>query len=216
MDRRQRTLAVVILTFMVTLAVVFLTEDFYQSMVFSWNIEEGTVLVFDVRVTGSISSGNTTFPPSFAQMNNTRISATIVSLPNVSIIFYSSDFLENVVGHLKTQSRFVNGTDIPVEFRNPINTHISQCILPTGGWRHLDSFFPNHIDNPSSEHESYLSAFQQNLFYFGYSSNQTTEADQWYGIIDIDTGTPQVVSFWIYRTSVLTITSYGVTLILVP
>jgi len=216
MDHRQRILTVIILTFMVTLAVVILTEDLYQSMIFSWKIEKETVLVYDVRVTGSVSSGNTTLPLSFAQMNNTRISATIVSLPNVSIIFYASDFLENVVDRLKTHSRFANGTDIPVEFGNPINTHISHCILPTGGWRHLDWFFPNHIDSPSSEHESYLSVFQQNLFYFGYSSNQTTEAEQWYGIVNLDTGIPQVVSFWIYRTSPLTISSYAVTLFLIP
>ncbi|MHA2080098.1 MAG: hypothetical protein ACW99H_03025, partial [Candidatus Thorarchaeota archaeon] len=69
------------------------------------------------------------------------------------------------------------------------------------GWSQLDLFFPNEIDRPIMEHESYLSARLRNSFYFGYSSNETNEASEWHGIIDLTTGVPQIVSFWLYQTN---------------
>ena len=212
MNQNERVIIAVILSFVIALSVVYVTEEVYQSMVFSWAIDEGDAFIFDVVVTGNRFSGNTTIPPPFAEMNNTRISVEIVSLPNVSIIFYSGPFLETVVEPTKTSSEFINGTDIPAPYRYAINTHISRCVLPVGGWRHLDSFFPNRIDRPFNEYQSYLSVHRGNSFYFGFSSNETTESHVWYGIIDLDTGVPQTVSFWIYQMGQLWTDSYNVTM----
>jgi hypothetical protein len=214
MDHRQRILAVVILTIVISLSVGFVTEYVRQSMTFSWAIEEGDDFIFDVIVTGQ-TTNSTVHPLPFADMNNTRISVEIVSLPNVSIVFYSRPFLENIVEHTKTSSRFINGTEIPSERRFTINRHVSQCVLPIGGWLHLDSFFPNHIDRPFMEHESYLSVFRKPFFYFGYSENETIEAQRWYGIIDLETGVPLIVSFWLYGTSQALTYWYNVTMNLV-
>jgi hypothetical protein len=201
MDHRQRILAVVILTFVITLSFGVVTENVRQSMTFSWAIEEGDIFIFDVSVTGNISTGTQALPPGLLVMNNTRIAVEIISLPNVTITFYASDFIENVVEHMKTSSTFVNGTSIPSEFYYAINTHLSKCMLPIGGWTHLDSFFPNDLHRPFMEHESYLSARFRNSFYFGYSLNETTLQTRWYGIFDLNTGVPQIVSFWEYWTS---------------
>ena len=201
MDHRTRILVVVILTLVISLSVGFVTEYVRQSMTFSWAIEEGDEFTFDVIVTGNTTTSSEVLPPPFVDMNNTRISVEIISLPNVSITFYSGPFLENIVEYVKTSSRFANGTNIPSEYRFTINRHVSRCMLPIGGWLHLDSFFPNQINRPSMEHESYLSVFQGYSFYFGHSSNETLEAQEWHGIIDLETGVPRVVTFWLYHTS---------------
>jgi hypothetical protein len=215
MDHRQRILAAVILTFVISLSVGFVTEYVRQSMTFSWAIEEGNDFIFDVTVTGQLTNTTVDFPLPFVDMNNTRISVEIISLPNVSITFYSRPFLENIVEHTKTSSRFSNGTEIPSGRRFTINTHVSQCVLPIGGWLHLDSFFPNHIDQPFMEHESYLSVFRRPSFYFGYSENETYTAQGWYGIIDLETGVPLTVSFWHFLTSQALTYWYNVTMSIV-
>ena len=214
MDHRQRILAAVILTIVVSLSVGFVTEYTRQSMTFSWAIEEGDDFIFDVIVTGQ-TTNSTVLPLPFVAMNNTRISVEIISLPNVSIVFYSKPFLENIVEHTKTSSRFINGTEIPPAHRFTINKHVSRCVLPTGGWLHLDAFFQNQINRPFMEHESYLSVFRRTSFYFGYSENETLEAQRWYGIINLETGVPLIVSFWLYRTSQALTYWYNVTMNLV-
>ena len=168
-------------------------------MTFSWAIDEGDEFIYDITVIGATTMGNQSLPPTFAAMNNTRILVEIVSLPNVSIVFYASPFVDNTVDYMKTSSRFVNGTDIPTEYRSPINDHISQCMLPIGAWGHLDSFFPNQVDRPYMEHETYLSVSHRNYFVFGYSSNDTSGSHEWQAVIDLETGVPQTIWFYIYR-----------------
>ncbi len=215
LDHRKRILAVVLLTLVITLSVGFLTEYVRQSMTFSWAIEESDVFIFDVSVTGNTSTSTITLPPQLAAMNNSRIAVEIVSLPNVTIVFYGSNFIETVVEHLKTSSTFSNGTIIPVQYYFAINSHVSNCFLPIGGWGHLDYFFPYEIDRPFLEHESYLSASSRNYFYFGYSSNSSNQISEWHGIIDLNTGVPQIVSFSDYHTNLPWTFIYNVTMRLV-
>ncbi|MFX1559662.1 MAG: hypothetical protein ACFFBL_03675 [Promethearchaeota archaeon] len=212
MNHRVRVFAVVILTFVIALSFGFLTEYVRQTLVFSWAIEEGDEFIYEVIINEYSTGGSETPLIPFAGMNNSRIRVEIISLPNVSIVFYSSWFLENIVEYTKTSSIFDNGTDIPSGDRLIINRHVSYCMLPIGGWLHLDSFFPNRIHQPGREHESYLSARQGTSFYFGYSANETFEANEWYGIIDIETGVPRVVSFWFYSTSQALTYRYNVTM----
>jgi hypothetical protein len=201
MDHRERILAVVILTVVITLSAGFSTEYVRDSMTFSWAIEEGYVFIFDVSVIGNTTTGTTSLPPQLLGMNNTRIAVEIVSLPNVTITYYARNFIANIVEHLKTSSTFVNGSDIPSEYYFAINSHASMSMLPIGGWGHLDSFFPNEIADPLMDYESYLAVHLQNSFYFGYSSNETYQTSEWHGICDLTTGVPYIVSFWSYRTS---------------
>ena len=215
MDHRQRILAVVILTFVITLSFGFVTEYTRQSMTFSWAIEEGDVFIFDISVTGQISTNSTTLPPPLASMNNTRIAVEIISLPNVTITFYARDFIDHIVEHMKTASTFANGTNIPIEHYFAINSHASKSMLPIGGWSHLDSFFPNDIDRPFLEYESYLSARLRDSFYFGFSLNETYEVSEWYGLYDLTTGVPYIVSFRLHRISQPWTTMYNVTMSLV-
>ena len=170
-------------------------------MTFSWAIEENDVFLYDISVKGNITTGTTTVPPQFLPMNNTRIAVEIISLPNVTITFYSNDFIEDTVEYVKTSTTFSNGSDIPVEFYYVFNTHVSKCILPIGGWGHLDSLFPNDIERPVAPHESYLSAWLNDYFVFGFSSNDTNRHTEWHGIIDPLTGVPQVIILYNYWVS---------------
>lgn len=205
----------VILTLVISLSFGFLTEYVRQTMTFSWAIEEGDEFIFDVIVTGITTNGTDERLPPYADMNITRISVQITSLPNVSIVFYSRHFLGNIVEHTKTSSHFANGTDIPSEYRFTVNRHVSRCILPIGGWLHLDAFFPDQVDRSFVNYESYLSHFRKPSFYFGYIENTTYEAQEWHGIIDIETGVPLFVSFLLYRTSSTHTYWYNVTMSLV-
>ena len=191
----------VFLTLVITFAVGSVTEYARQSMTFEWAIEEGDVFIYDVLVKGNTTTGTQSLPPELLFMNNTRIAVEIISLPNVTIIFYADDFIRDVVEYMKTSSSFVNGTSIPSEYYYEINTHLSRCMLPVGGWTHLDAFFPNGLRRPFMEHESYLSARFRDYFYFGYTLNETYQQTKWFGHFDLDTGVPQIVSLWEYRTS---------------
>ncbi|MFW9787573.1 MAG: hypothetical protein ACFFE2_02370 [Candidatus Thorarchaeota archaeon] len=215
MDHRQRIVAAVLLTFMITVSVGFLTEYIRESMTFSWSIEEGDQFMYDVSVTGITTTGTTDLPPPFVEMNNTRIHVEVMSLPNVSIVFYSDSFIDNIVDYEKTSSQFANGTTIPLEFRYGINSHISRCLLPIGGWSHLDNLFPNQIRLSHIEHETYLSVHLRTSFFFGYSSNDSYDVHKWQAIIDVTTGIPMIVWFYFYRPSQPWSYWYNVTLSLV-
>jgi hypothetical protein len=206
---------VVVLTFVITLSVGFLTEYVRQSMTFLWGIEVGDEFVYDVSVTGNTTTGTQVLPPPLEPMNNTRIIVEIISLPNLTLYYDGTSFIEDVVEHLKTTSRFDDGSDIPNEFYFPINTHASGSILPTGAWGHLDSLFPNQVNRTIPGQETFMTISGTNSFFFGYWLNETTHESEWHGIIDLSTGMPIVFSFSIWREGQPWIYSYTVTMTLV-
>jgi hypothetical protein len=215
MNQRQKIVAAIFLSIVISLSVGFVTEYVRDSWTFSWAITEGDAYFFDIVVTGNTTTGSTTLPPLFVEMNNTRISVEMISLPNVSIIFYSDGFIERVVEHMKTTSQFANGSAIPTEFRSTINIHSSYCILPIGAWHHLDSFFPSAVNRSVIGHESYLASHRGSSFYFGYSTTTETNTHEWHTFIDLQTGVPTIMTFFIYRLGQPWSYSYNVTMSLV-
>ncbi|MFW9806247.1 MAG: hypothetical protein ACFFFK_05910, partial [Candidatus Thorarchaeota archaeon] len=77
-NHRQRIIAAVILTLVISLSIGFFTEYIRQSMTFSWAIEEDDVFVYEISVIGNSTTGTTIAPPQFAPLNNTRIAVEIV------------------------------------------------------------------------------------------------------------------------------------------
>lgn len=215
MDHRLKLVIVVVLTFVITLSVGFLTEYVRESMTFSWGIEVGDEFVYEVSVTGNTSTGTQVLPPPLEPMNNTRIIVEIISLPNLTLYYEGTPFIEDVVEHLKTTSRFDDGSDIPNQFFYAINSHASRCILPTGAWGHLDSLFPNQVNRAIPSQESFMAVGGTSSFFFGYWLNETTNESEWHGIIDLNTGMPVVFSFSIWREGQPWIYSYNVTMTLV-
>ena len=216
MDQRLKLVIVVVLTFIITLSVGFLTEYVRQSMTFTWGIEVGDEFVYEVSVTGNTTTGTQVLPPPLEPMNNTRIIVEIISLPNLTLYYHGTPFIEGVVEHLKTTTRFDDGSDIPNEFFFTINSHASWCILPTGAWGHLDSLFPNQVNISIPDQESYMTVSGTDSFFFGYWLNVTTNESEWHGIIDLNTGMPVVFSFSIWREGQPLSYSYNVTMTIVP
>ena len=198
MDHRRKLLIVVALTFVITLSGGFLTEYIRQSITYSWAINVDDEFVYDVSVTGNATMGSQILPPLFEPMNNTRIIVEITSLPNLTLMYYAHVFLHEVIEYPKTYSRFEDGSTIPSEFRNAINSHASWSILPVGAWVHLDSLFPDQINSALPNHEAFLSRMGSDSFFFGYWANRTYSRSEWYGIIDLETGVPSVLSFSVW------------------
>lgn len=215
MDHRLKLLLVVVLTFTITLSGGFLTEYMRQSMTFSWGIEVGDEFVYDVSVTGNSSTTTQVRPPPLEPMNNTRIIVEIISLPNLTLYYYGASFIQEVVEHPKTSCRFEDGSDIPAEYYYAMNSHASGYILPTGAWSHLDSLFPNQVNQAITNQELYISVSGGNSFFFGYWLNETSNTSEWHGILDLTTGVPVVSSFSVYSVGQPWIYSYTVTLTLV-
>ncbi|MFX1579088.1 MAG: hypothetical protein ACFFBJ_05530 [Promethearchaeota archaeon] len=215
MNHRQRIIAVVVLTVVITLSVGFVTEYVREFMTFSWAIEENDEFLYDISVKGNTTTGSLTLPPQYSTMNNTRISVEVVSLPNVTIIFDGYDFVESIVEYLKTSTTFSNGSNIPAQYYSAINIHVSMALLPIGGWHHLDSLFPNDVRRPFTQHETYLSYETRDHFYFGYSMNDTDRYVEWHSYIDKLSGVPQIISFFNYFESPPWTYWYNVTLTIV-
>ena len=198
MDHRRKLLIVVVFTFVITLSGGFLTEYIRQSITYSWAISVDDEFVYEVSVTGNSTLGSQIIPPPFEPMNNTRIIVEITSLPNLTLMYYAHIFLQEVVEYPKTYSRFEDGSIIPSEFRNAINSHTSQSMLPVGAWIHLDSLFPDQINRALPNHRAFLSRMGSDSFVFGFWSNGTYSRSEWYGIVDMDTGVPSVLSFSVW------------------
>ncbi|MHA2153681.1 MAG: hypothetical protein ACXAAQ_17115 [Candidatus Thorarchaeota archaeon] len=193
MHQRLKVLIVVALTFIITLSGGFLTESFRQSITFSWAIEVGDEFIYDVSVIGNTTTGTQVLPPPLEPMNNTRIIVEVTSLP----IYYPHIFIQEVVEHPKTTSRFDDDSTIPAEFYYAINSHALWSILPIGAWGHLDSMFPDQVNWAIPDYASYF-ARSSPEFIFGYWSNETGSKSEWHGIMDLATGVPSVISFSVW------------------
>jgi hypothetical protein len=204
----MKLLVVVVLTFIITLSGGFLTEYFRQSISYSWAVGVGDEFVYEVSVTGNTTTPTQTLPPLYEPMNNTRIIVEITSLPNLTLMYYAHVFVQEVIEHLKTVSRFEDGSAIPVAYYNEINHHASFCILPIGAWGHLDSLF---LDQFNGQSEIYTAKGDVDSFIVGYWSNGTNSRREWQGTIDLETGVPTVITFslwsrgqpWIYYNRVV-------------
>ncbi|MFW9814606.1 MAG: hypothetical protein ACFFEW_01685 [Candidatus Thorarchaeota archaeon] len=218
MNHRLKNLVVVVLTFVITLSGGLLTEYARQSMVFSWAINVGNEFVYDVTVIGNRTTTSQVLPPPFEPMNNTRIIVEITSLPNLTLMYYSFIFVQEVVNFLKTSSQFENRSPIPPELYNTINSHVSMSMLPIGAWGHLDSLFPDQTNIELSDHESFISRYDNGVFFFGHWENQTgprPEVNEWHGIYDVETGVPSLITISVISRGALVSDIYTITMTLV-
>jgi hypothetical protein len=217
-DHRRKRLVVVVLTFVITLSGGLLTEYARQSFVYSWAIDVGDEFLYDVTVVGNRTTTTSVLPPPFEPMNNTQIVVEITSLPNLTLMYYSRLFVQEVVNYPKTSSQFEDGSPIPPEFYNTINSHMSMSMLPIGAWTHLDSLFPDQTNIELSDYESFISRFDNGFFFFGHWENQTRprpEVNEWHGIYDVNTGIPTLISVSVVSRGSLISDIYTITMTLV-
>jgi len=214
----MKSLAVVVLTIVITLSGGFLTETVRESMVYSWAIDVGDEFEYDITVIGNRTTSTGVLPPPLEPMNNTRIAVEITTLPNLTMMYYSHLFVQEVVNSLKTSSQFEDGSPIPLEHYNIINSHVSMSLIPIGAWGHLDSLFPDQVNRDLGNHESFMSRFESDFFFFGYWENQSRprpRIDEWYGIYDVETGVPSLIVISVVSIGALVSDFYTITMSLV-
>ncbi len=212
---RKITVAVT-LTIVVALLVSVSTESLRDYLYFRWQVQKGEQFIFEVSVVGYRETGSTIFPVAQAVLNNTRLRLEIVSLPTDSMIIDGETFAEQVIGYMKTQISFENGTGIPLNLFSEMSSLGSSCFLPRGPWNLLDSFYPDNLVQPiNSTAESYISYFTENSFYLGYISYGVNNGVGWNCICSLNTGVPLTMETWAWSYGDLVEYSYNVTLVFV-
>jgi len=187
-DRRK------ILLFVVVGLVIISGILVIPSLPFSWGIEQGDELVYNVvfiRDTGGwYEQPNIPFP-SINNFNNTQIIVTITHLPLIVLTLNGATFITLIVNPDKITCTLENGTEVDDEAFDLI----SNCILPIGGWDLIDSYFPNDTQSyQGSFYDTYFSEFGDDFFLFGYRKLIGDDTFiSWSGFVHISTGIPVYV-----------------------
>ena len=215
MEYRMDLMTAIVLTIILSLAVVGVTEDVRQRMQFTWNINEGDYYIFKVSVFGYSKQNSVNVPLPQRLLNRTRLLVTIVSLPEIPHFINGKLFSENIIECIKTRTTYENGDLIPYALYYETNSLSSRCLLPVGSWSFLDSLYPNDVkpqDNTTIE--SYIGIQLPDSFYIGYSSFGENQSSGWFGKISKDSGIPQNMTLWAWKFSDFYEYSYNVTLTL--
>ncbi|MFW9927740.1 MAG: hypothetical protein ACFFDM_13405 [Candidatus Thorarchaeota archaeon] len=166
-----------------------------------WGIEIGDEFVFDVLVFGSMSNIGDKVP--LSEYNNTRIIATIVNLPNVTLVKNDTELIV-VINQLKVECRFENGTGISVDDRQgflsqsnwSIPEIVSKAFIPVDGWNFIDSLFID--DDLYRQTEWYFSRFEDESFFMGYNWFSYDYGFGWKAYLNMTIGIPLSLEFWDY------------------
>ena len=215
MFNRKQLVTALTITIIATLVVAVSTEGFRQYVLFSWQINEGDEFLYDVSVTGYYRSGSISIPLALEILNNTQVNVEIVSLRNISFFVDSINFADTIIEHVKTDTTYANGTEIPVTRYREINILASRCFLPVGSWSRMGSFYPDQFsrpDNVTTQVKSYFAYQFNGLFIIGYVSYSETAESGWFGYVSPATGIPTNMTSWAWSSSSLAEFSYVMTL----
>jgi hypothetical protein len=203
----------VALTLIIALCVAVTTESVRGYLLFGWQIDEGEQFVFEISVEGYSKTGSFITPVAQMLLNNSRIQVEIVSLPANAIILDGQTFAQHVIEHLKTSTRFENGTSIPAGLYFELNNLASRSFFPRGPWNYLDEFYPDQFAQPMNETaESYISYLLDDVFYVGHIAYGEGQASGWHCLCSKDTGIPSEMTTWAWSIGGLHEYSYNVTL----
>ena len=169
-----------------------------------WYVEPGTTLTYLMQVSGFTSLGdplNVTDrgPPPFCDLNNSQMTIEITWLPEVPPGLDGASFSESVIETTKTTLvspvSYVNGTEVVDPPHDLLNGLVSHCLLPIGGWSHIDSFYP---DEPDFEFacNTYISRFEAGGFLVGHRYYNIDAGNGWVGTVALETGIPLTAEIW--------------------
>ena len=140
--------------------------------------------------------------PLYAELNDTLVTVQIDALPVLSNDWNESEFTSNVLEYPKTSLILPiihqNGTAINSTSADSINTILSQCILPIGGWDVLDYYYLDTSDPADYSFwcNTYYSYIEDDQFIFGHLSFYYDGGNVWEGLMEQQTGVPQYVHIW--------------------
>jgi hypothetical protein len=184
---RTRILLLVVVGLVIITGIIVI-----PSLPFSWGVDQGDELVYNVVFVRTIPQSWAHLPerpyPSINSFNNSQITVTIDHLPLIVLTLNDATFTTIIVSPDKITCTLENGTEVDDEAFNLL----SNCILPIGGWNLIDSYFPNNTESYQEKpFDTYFSEIGSEFFLFGYRkmiSDDTTIS--WSGYIDMNTGIP--------------------------
>lgn len=186
----------------VILAIIVLQLPPYspsEPLNFRWEVEVGDEFSFQIEVLGWDYNGTEAVP--FIEYNNTQIIARITHLPNVSLVDNETEFLD-VIGILKAECRFSNGTEIPIDCRDgyywdtnfSLPEIVSRAIFPVGGWDFIDGLYD---DTPYTGYaDGRLSKFDDDGFFYEDAWFYYDFGHGWRVYLDLSDGSPNMIEFW--------------------
>ncbi|MHA1637566.1 MAG: hypothetical protein ACTSUB_06070, partial [Candidatus Thorarchaeota archaeon] len=183
------------------------SEETYQLGIYSgpsdmeWAVEIGDEFEFTIR--HASTSGHYYFPETVElPLNNTQVVFEITYLPAIPLVMDNNTFVSSIISRIKCAVRFSNGTDIPSEYQEVLNSLFSHCLLPIGDWKYIESLFgyePTDLPLYSLIYD--YQAYEKNgRFIISNIGSSYHGSKGWSGAVNMTTGSPiYVVDFsWSY------------------
>ncbi|MFW9797825.1 MAG: hypothetical protein ACFFE2_12370 [Candidatus Thorarchaeota archaeon] len=157
-----------------------------------WNVIKGSLLTYEINVTGDRDELNGLYSYQWVHLNNTRIIVNVTYLPNLVEFYTSENFILDVVDVQKVVCCFENGTSLS-ESDSFVSTLISRALLPVSSWKNFDSMFPDHFSGQWEMYEpnySWVAGFEGDRFFFGYLGESWHFSRGWSAQIELTSGIP--------------------------
>jgi len=175
---------------------------------FEWAVEEGAVFEYEVRAWGDTSAGSISesLEVEILSLDGTTLRVIIVSLPLVSGVFNATTFGLSIVSVPKASCTLTNGTDLEGQLEDIVNSSISGCFLPIGGWSGIDSLYSDELPYWGAYGQPYYaSKLSGDHLQFGYTwFGPFDDSGGWSGNVTLSDGVPSRVlwhyshQYWLY------------------
>jgi hypothetical protein len=201
LERNKKTGAIIAII-LATIVIVSITVVVPAAMssTLTWSVSSGDKTSYHVIVDAWQSNVSYVMPPPsrYALLNGLNISADIIALPELGWFLNGGDFAERVIRKGKVNVTFQNGTAIPEDISVRLKSMLSACILPTGSWLLIDSFYPaTHGTGPGTD--TYWSHSDTGSFHFGYYAFGFDSVTRMSSFVSYETGLPAVVTYYYHH-----------------
>ena len=195
LTRKRGAVIAIILTISVFLSITVVVP-MAMSSTLTWSISLGDKAAYHVTVYAwQLNVSFVVPPPSrYAILDGVNVSAEIVALPELGWFLNGGDFAERVIRTDKVNVTFQNGSAIPDDISVRFKSILSSCILPTGSWLLIDTFYPDaYSTGPGAD--TYWSYGGTSSFHFGYYGSGIDSITQMSSTVSYGMGLPSVVSY---------------------
>ena len=194
-EGKERKAFLIILLLIIMVPTFFFGSRVILSVNLHWGIDVGDEFSYHILeegwyLDGEGITGNRT---QYSAINDTYIIVTIQSLPDLSLYPIESMFSTNVIQFMKIGIGFENGSALPYQY-GMIETVLSACILPLGGWILIDSFYQD-TDYLGSQFSTYYAYQDSNVFVFGFHMYDIDLDVSYEAVISQDNGMPSALTY---------------------
>ncbi len=168
-----------------------------------WHIDKGDEFTFSIIYHLDMNESLTDpeyFKPWLRSLNETSVTFQVIDLPHIPPSLNADNFIDLIMGPIKSSCTFVNGTAVPEPYNSTLNTLFSSSLLPAGDWDFIDSLFNESSDMENTTEElqyEYTAWSHNNMFYMTYNGYSNSEMRGWWCHIDMNTGLPVMIEDYI-------------------